>query len=134
MFWRGTRKRGTVVNLTPQQIAMIDALGTMSDRAVADKFGQSASRINGMRLALGMDAAPRKRPSKYDWANVDWERETTVQVAKRLGCTPNAAFFARRRVGFGHVTFNRTTKARARSESQSVAASDLVDEIAEGAR
>jgi hypothetical protein len=79
-------------------------LGTMTDREVAERTGLTepavASRRRVLKIAAFLKKRPQQRPLKWSAARVKLlGTMPDGALAKKLGCTLMAVFYARRRLG-----------------------------------
>lgn len=74
-------------------------LGTMTDNAVAKKFGKSYGAVNGRRTKLGI--AAYEKPLKYPWEEIDPLLGTTydAELARKFGCSVSAIKHRREKLG-----------------------------------
>jgi hypothetical protein len=78
-------------------------LGTMPDKEVAKRVGRSATAVHAHRRSLGIRSYYKRKPQSepVKWTPAKDKLLGTMpdsKVARRLGCSPMAVFYRRRKL------------------------------------
>lgn len=93
-----------IVDAPPHAAKLIALLGNKSDSEIGAEFRMRRRDVWQLRRWLRIPACPLAkggRPTKGNWALVDWTREHPDDVARRFRCTVQQAYRMRRLAGHG---------------------------------